>query len=57
VLEVLDEQAVRAYAEQADTYLNFSEPKLDIAEIKKAVKTGEIIPGVVIQEKQNLQVK
>ena len=57
VLEVLDEQAVRAYAEQADKYLKFSDPKLDIAEIKKAVKAGETIPGVVITEKQNLQIK
>jgi hypothetical protein len=56
-LEITDEHAVRTYAEENARYLKYSEPKLDIAEIKKAVKSGEAIPGVIIKEKQNIQIK
>jgi hypothetical protein len=55
VLEITDEQAAKAY--EQGKFLKFSDPKLDIAEIKKAVKSGVIIPGAEIKEKQNLQVK
>jgi len=57
VLEITDEQALRIFANTYDRFLKFSEPKLDIAEIKKTVKAGEPIPGAEIKEKQNLQVK
>ncbi len=57
VLQVTDEDMLKAYAVDNDRYLKYTEPKLEIGEIKKAFKNGEQIPGVEIVERQNLQIK
>nr|DAM13953.1 MAG TPA: resistance protein [Caudoviricetes sp.] len=40
-----------------ETYLVYSAPTVDKAGIKKALKSGENVPGCVLEEKQNIQVK
>lgn len=40
-----------------ETYLVCSVPTVDKAGIKKALKAGENVPGCVLEEKQNIQVK
>lgn len=40
-----------------ETYLVYSAPTVDKAVIKKALKSGENVPGCVLEEKQNIQVK
>lgn len=43
--------------DNCDDYLTYAPPKPDKAEIKKAIKSGQTIPGCSIVEKQNLQIK
>lgn len=40
-----------------DRYFYFADVKVDKTEIKKALKAGENVPGCVLEEKQNIQVK
>lgn len=40
-----------------DQFLKFAEPKVDKTELKKALKAGNIIDGVSIVEKQNIQIR
>lgn len=40
-----------------DRYFYFADVKLDKTEVKKALKAGENVPGCVLEEKQNIQVK
>lgn len=40
-----------------ETYLVYSAPTVDKTSIKKALKSGETIPGAVLEEKNNIQVK
>lgn len=40
-----------------ESYLKYSEPKADLTEIKKAIKSGEKINGAHIEETQNIQIK
>lgn len=44
-------------AKDSDKFLIKSDPKPDKAEIKRVLKTGVEVPGCVIVEKQNLQIK
>jgi hypothetical protein len=57
VLEITDAAALKKYAEAHDKYLQYQDPEFKKAEIKDAIKAGEVIPGALIKEKQNLQVK
>lgn len=41
----------------ADNYLRYSEPTLDKAAIKEAIKNGEKIQGCSLIEKNNIQIK
>lgn len=54
-LVVKDTQAIAAF--ENGRFIEAQEPKVKVAEIKKAVKSGEVIPGVELIEKQNLQIK
>ena len=40
-----------------ERFLIPQEPKVDKAEIKKALKSGEEIPGAMLIERQNIQIK
>lgn len=40
-----------------ESYLVYSAPTVDKACVKKALKAGETVPGCVLEEKQNIQVK
>lgn len=40
-----------------ESYLVYSAPTVDKAGVKKALKSGETVPGCVLEEKQNIQVK
>lgn len=42
--------------EHADDYLTFAEPKVNKADIKKAIKGGALIPGCEVVAKNNLQI-
>lgn len=40
-----------------DDYLKFAEPTVDKTKVKKALKTGTILQGVVLVENQNIQIR
>ena len=48
---------VTAQEQIPETYLVYSAPTVDKAGIKKALKSGENVPGCVLEVKQNIQVK
>lgn len=48
---------VTAQEQIPETYLVYSAPAVDKVGIKKALKAGETVPGCVLEEKQNIQVK
>lgn len=57
--KIEDEFAVVEYCEKnnLDHCLKYKMPEVSTAEIKKLIKAGQIIPGAVLTEKQNLQIK
>jgi len=38
-------------------YLNYSEPTINKAAIKAAIKKGETVPGAMLMDSQNIQIK
>ena len=40
-----------------EVLLNYPAPKADLAEIKKAIKNGEAVPGAHLEEALNIQIK
>lgn len=40
-----------------EVLLNYPTPKADLAEIKKAIKNGEAVPGAHLEEALNIQIK
>lgn len=48
---------ITAQEQIPETYLVYSAPTVDKTSIKKALKSGETIPGAVLEEKNNIQVK
>lgn len=44
-------------AKVPDTYLRFKKPEIDRTALKNAVKQGEVIDGVSLVKRQNLQIK
>lgn len=58
-VEIEDEFAVVEYCEKnnLDQCLKYKMPEVSKAEIKKLITAGHEIPGAVLTEKQNLQIK
>lgn len=40
-----------------DDYLRYKEPELDKKKVTDALKSGEVVPGCTLVEKQNIQIK
>ena len=52
--ESVDVQSINSIPEE---YLKFTAPTADKTAIKKAIKSGEVIPGCELVENQNIQIK
>lgn len=58
VADITDEAALRAWAVVvAPEILTIQEPKINKNELKRCLKDGESIPGAVLVERQNIQIK
>lgn len=43
--------------DKAENYLKYSEPTINKAELKKALKQGEEFKGVLLSSNSNIQIK
>ena len=58
IADITDEAAFRAWAVVvAPELLTIQEPKINKNEVKRCLKDGESIPGAVLVERQNIQIK
>lgn len=55
-VEILDPEAFISDA-KAENYLKYSEPTINKAELKKALKQGETFKGVLLSNNSNIQIK
>lgn len=58
-VEIEDEERVITYAQKngRDDLLSYKAPTVNKSAIKAVIKTGKQIPGAVLVEKQNIQIK
>lgn len=59
-VSVADEAELIDYfkkTEEPDKFLRFKDPELKLNEIKNALKSGEIIPGAVLEETESIVIK
>lgn len=58
-VEIEDEERVITYAQKngRDDLLSYKAPTVNKSAIKAVIKTGKEIPGAVLVEKQNIQIK
>lgn len=58
-VEIEDEERVITYAQKngRDDLLSYKAPTVNKSAIKAVIKTGKDIPGAVLVEKQNIQIK
>lgn len=58
-VEIEDEERVITYAQKngRDDLLSYKAPTVNKSAIKAVIKTGKKIPGAVLVEKQNIQIK
>lgn len=55
-VEILDMEAFMS-DDKAENYLKYSEPTINKAELKKALKQGEEFKGVLLSSNSNIQIK
>lgn len=55
-VEILDLEAFMS-DDKAENYLKYSEPTINKAELKKALKQGEEFKGVLLSSNSNIQIK
>lgn len=55
-IEILDLEAFMS-DDKAENYLKYSEPTINKAELKKALKQGEEFKGVLLSSNSNIQIK
>lgn len=56
--DITDEAAFKAWAiTNRPDMLTIQEPKINKTEVKRCLKDGEYIPGAVLVERQNIQIK
>ena len=58
-VEIEDEERVITYAQKngRDDLLSYKAPTVNKSAIKAVIKTGKEIPGAVLVEKQNIQIR
>jgi len=57
VLTITDEKRLLEWLEKEERYLRYKMPEINKSDIKTALKQGENIPYVVLEQKQNIQVR
>lgn len=55
-VEILDPEAFMS-DDKSENYLKYSEPTINKAELKKALKQGETFKGVLLSSNSNIQIK